>query len=147
MSFTVQQTRVFHTPGVQHVGTDAKERPVVRGMVGIPAQLRYWSVLRNGNPTDVVDPITPLDREYMLGWQHDWYICICGNDADAEGFWPCQLDGAPHTGTDWGNWDEYQYVVCGRCGRYCSQLQYPELPVLGVCSDLDYLRRFLLELH
>lgn len=59
---TPQQRTVLETPGVQRIGTDARNRPVVRGAVGIPAQERTWSVLRSGDPTDVAEPVEPIRR-------------------------------------------------------------------------------------
>lgn len=56
---TSQQRRVLETPGVVRIGTDARNRPVVRAMAGIPAQLRTWAVKRDGDPTDPAEPISP----------------------------------------------------------------------------------------
>lgn len=53
---STQQKRVINDDRVNWEGWDAKERPVVslddwRGF-------RRWAVLRNGDPTDVTEPVT-----------------------------------------------------------------------------------------
>jgi hypothetical protein len=57
MSYSVQQRRVLSTEGVKFIGEDAKGRPVVEMMVGIPNTLRRWAVKRDGDPTDITEPI------------------------------------------------------------------------------------------
>lgn len=52
------QRRIIDSEGVTLEGWDAKGRPVVSMMAGIPAQLRRWAVLKNGDPTDITEPIT-----------------------------------------------------------------------------------------
>ena len=52
---------VLNTPGVRLVGIDAKNRPVVEKMAGIPHQLRRWAILRNGDPADVTEPVEKVD--------------------------------------------------------------------------------------
>lgn len=57
---TPQQRLVLDNPQVTLVGTDARGRPVVEAMVGIPNSLHRWSVKRDGDPTDVSEPVTPV---------------------------------------------------------------------------------------
>lgn len=56
---SAQQRRVLSTPGVNYLGRDEKNRPVVSAMTGIPQQYRTWAVLKNGDPTDVTGQVTP----------------------------------------------------------------------------------------
>jgi pantothenate kinase-related protein Tda10 len=51
------QSRVVSMDGVTLEGWDAKNRPVVSAMLGIPNQLRRWAIKRDGDPTDVTDPV------------------------------------------------------------------------------------------
>lgn len=60
MKHSPAQQRVIDHDRVTLVGHDAKDRPVVRALVGIPNQMRQWAVLRSGDPTDVTLPVTPL---------------------------------------------------------------------------------------
>lgn len=62
-SLSAQQRRVLATEGLTYLGTDARERPVVEGLVGIPQQARTWAVLRSGDPADVVQPVSLVQRE------------------------------------------------------------------------------------
>lgn len=57
-----QQRLVLATDGLTYLGTDAKTRPVVEGLAGIPNTLRTWAVLRNGDPTDVTQPVQLAHR-------------------------------------------------------------------------------------
>jgi hypothetical protein len=52
------QRRVLNIDGVRLEGWDAKNRPVVSAMLGIPNQLRRWAILRSGEPTNVTEPVT-----------------------------------------------------------------------------------------
>lgn len=58
MTLSTHQTRVIRQPGVKHLGTDSKDRPVVGKMSGIPEQWRTWAVTRKGEPTDISEPVT-----------------------------------------------------------------------------------------
>lgn len=85
---TPAQRRVLSTAGIRRVGTDARNRPIVEGKVGIPNQLRTWAVKRDGDPTDPAEPVT-LEVEHALdepesprtiyGRDTGWAIgCSCG---------------------------------------------------------------------
>lgn len=54
---STQQRRVLDTEGVRLVGFDARQRPVVEALTGIPQSLRRWAVKRDGDPADVVEPV------------------------------------------------------------------------------------------
>lgn len=65
-ALSAPQCRVLATDGPPwptYLGTDAKGRPVVEALVGIPNTLRTWAVLRNGDPTDVTQPVALVHRE------------------------------------------------------------------------------------
>lgn len=65
-ALSAQQCRVLGSDGplyLTYLGTDAKGRPVVEALVGIPNALRTWAVLRNGDPTDVTQPVALVHRE------------------------------------------------------------------------------------
>lgn len=51
------QRRVLDTAGIRRIGTDARNRPVVQGLVGIPNQLRTWAVKRDGDPVTPAEPV------------------------------------------------------------------------------------------
>jgi hypothetical protein len=46
------------------------------------------------------------------------WICVCGNQGDGHGFFPCNTDGneVEPTATKWTN-----LYACGRCGRIIKQ--------------------------
>jgi hypothetical protein len=58
---SAQQRRVIDNPNVHLVGFDARRRPVVRALSGIPQQWRRWALLRNGDPADITEPVTPVE--------------------------------------------------------------------------------------
>ncbi len=64
MKLSAQQRRVVEQSTL--VGFDARDRPVVEKLVGIPGQLRRWAVLRSGDPADITEPVdTPKERGYV----------------------------------------------------------------------------------
>ena len=50
----------------------------------------------------------------------DAWICVCGNEADSDGFWPCDTNGNGVTIDKDGPWDGILYV-CAKCGRIFRQ--------------------------
>jgi hypothetical protein len=46
---------------------------------------------------------------------YDWWVCLCGNEADRDGFFPCDRRGAMVEPTAEA-WPEPLYV-CDQCGR------------------------------
>jgi hypothetical protein len=53
--------------------------------------------------------------EVITAKAHDWWMCLCGNEADQEGFFPCDRMGHQVEPTA-QEWPEPLYV-CDRCGR------------------------------
>jgi hypothetical protein len=56
---TTAQRRVMETDGIQLLGYDERNRPVVQGETGIPKQIRVWALLASGDPADVTGRVTP----------------------------------------------------------------------------------------
>ena len=61
-TLTTQQRRVVETATVHLVGWDAKGRPVVSGLVGIPQRRQTWALLKNGDPADITSPISQVEQ-------------------------------------------------------------------------------------
>lgn len=56
----------------------------------------------------------------------DAWVCICGNNPDSDGFYPCNANGEemePDIGSDWDG-----LYVCSRCGRIIDE---KDLSVVG----------------
>jgi hypothetical protein len=51
--------------------------------------------------------------------QDNWWVCPCGNEADHQGFFPCDEDG----NEVWPTVEEWTtgWYVCLRCGRVIDQ--------------------------
>lgn len=52
---------------LKFIGIDARKRPVVSALVGVPATRRTWAIKRDGDPTDPAEPVTKLDPKEMFG--------------------------------------------------------------------------------
>lgn len=50
----------------------------------------------------------------------DWWVCDCGNNPGADGFYPCSEKGEMLEPDIGGGWDEELYV-CYRCGDIINQ--------------------------
>ncbi len=63
--------------------------------------------------------------EYIDMQTVDWWVCLCGNRPDYEGFFPCNEDGEPVEPTP-AEWTTDCYV-CDRCqriiNRYTGEVQ------------------------
>lgn len=57
MKLTHHQKLVTERPDIEHLGTDARGRPVVRGPKPLSDTLETWALLKNGDPTDVIEPV------------------------------------------------------------------------------------------
>lgn len=60
-ALTAQQRRVVNTSGVRLLGIDAKGRPVVEMLAGIPNRMQRWSLTKAGEAADVVEPVAPIE--------------------------------------------------------------------------------------
>jgi hypothetical protein len=54
---TKAQATVLNLDGIKFIGVDSKNRPVVEGNVGNPHRRVRWALLKNGDPTDVTEPV------------------------------------------------------------------------------------------
>ena len=66
-----------------------------------------------------------------VGGDKNWFICPCGNEPHADGFFPCTNDGnitVPLVGSDW----EGVLYVCGLCS---SIINMDLMEIVGKCSD------------
>jgi hypothetical protein len=54
-----------------------------------------------------------------IAQSNQWWVCLCGNEADADGFVPCDTDGNEVWPTPEA-WVTGWYV-CFRCGRVIAQ--------------------------
>lgn len=68
--------------------------------------------------------------EYV-GGDTNWFECLCGNEPDTDGFFPCKVDGTIVTPELNGEWNGELYV-CARCNRI---IDGQSLKVEGVCSE------------
>jgi len=68
--------------------------------------------------------------EYING-DTNWFVCLCGNTPDHEGFFACKLDGEITSPVIGGLWRDDIYV-CGQCDRI---IHAETLRVTGVCSE------------
>lgn len=59
---TTQQRRVVQSPGITLVGVDRRGRPVVEGKAGAWSGVQRWAVKRDGDPTDVAEPVEEVTR-------------------------------------------------------------------------------------
>ena len=62
---------------------------------------------------------TPAAPERITVVADDWWVCLCGNQADQDGFQFCDRDGNEVEPTP-EEWPEPLYV-CGRCDRIIEQ--------------------------
>jgi hypothetical protein len=59
------------------------------------------------------------EKEYDGSDYKDAWVCICGNNPTADGFFPCDAQGnemSPAIGSGWKD-----LYVCARCGRIIKQ--------------------------
>jgi hypothetical protein len=49
----------------------------------------------------------------------DWWVCLCGNQPDRDGFYSCDRNGTGVEPTE-AEWPEPLYL-CDRCGRIIEQ--------------------------
>jgi hypothetical protein len=61
----------------------------------------------------------------------DWWICVCGNEPDGSGFWPCDANGNGVSIDIDGSWDGHSHV-CVECGRIFTT---PSMQVIGRNPD------------
>jgi hypothetical protein len=57
--------------------------------------------------------------EYIAARNEDWWVCLCGNEPNQAGFFPCNGAGEPVEPTP-AEWTSDCYV-CDRCGRIIRQ--------------------------
>jgi hypothetical protein len=78
----------------------------------------HWNglVMAHGNLDQFKEPeaVEKITSSKYGGW-----ICLCGNEADSDGFYPCDEQGNEVEGTP-EDWDGVRYV-CARCGRIIDQ--------------------------
>jgi hypothetical protein len=75
-----------------------------------------------------------VERVYGADGSHGDLLCICGNMANTDGFFPCDEHGnqmSPDIGSDWNN-----LYVCGKCGRI---IDHDTLEVVGQNPQSDVL--------
>jgi hypothetical protein len=61
----------------------------------------------------------------------DWFVCICGNQPNYDGFYSCLTDGTIVSPTLDGEWNGETYI-CERCQRI---IDGNTLEVTGVAGD------------
>jgi hypothetical protein len=80
--------------------------------------------------------ITPSDALGKIKSVDDWWTCICGNQPDREGFFPCNAEGDQVEPTP-AEWKKPLYV-CASCGRIINQ---KTLDVIGRNPSSQLLRQ------
>jgi hypothetical protein len=68
--------------------------------------------------------------EYING-DTNWFVCLCGNTPDSEGFFACKQNGEITSPVVGGLWNGKTYV-CGQCDRIIVE---NNLRVIGECSE------------
>ncbi len=89
--------------------------------------------------------VAPVRYRVVAVADKDWWMCLCGNTAQHEGFYPCTAEGAivEPTVAAWAT----PWYVCDRCGRIIDQDTREVVGVRSTNTLTDAERQAIRALH